>query len=94
MTILEKILDFIKNEPVAVGSVVLALVQAIVGLLVAFNVNLTQEQQTAIFTLIAALMGVTVLVATVVRGNVTPTVNPKTKEKKKLVPEFSEEVII
>jgi hypothetical protein len=86
---IEKILDFIKNEPAAFGGVVLGLVQAILGIVIAFNVELTPEQQQAIIGLTTALVSVTALVAYMVRGNVTPTNQPKDNEGRKLVPEVA-----
>jgi uncharacterized membrane protein len=86
----DRILDFIKNEPVAVGTAVIALIQAVFGVLIAFNLPITPEQQTSIIALVSAVIGMTVLVATVIRSNATPVANPKDNDGTKLVPEIKE----
>lgn len=83
----QKILDFIKNEPAAFGGAVTALIQAVIGVLVAFNLNVTPEQQQAVLGLTTALVSMTVIVAAVIRQNVTPVRNPRNDEGQKLVPE-------
>lgn len=82
----EKILEFIRNEPAAFGAVVLALVQAVLGVVIAFNGVVTPEQQQAILGLTTAVISATALVAYMVRGNVTPINNPKNQEGEELVP--------
>ena len=86
---IEKILDFIKNEPAAFGGVVLGLAQAILGVAIAFNVALTSGQQQAIIGLTTALVSVTALVAYMVRGNVTSMNRPRDNEGRKLIPEVA-----
>lgn len=83
----QRILDFIKNEPAAFGGAVTALIQAIIGVLVAFNLDITPEQQQAVLGLTTALVSMTVIVAAVIRQNVTPVRNPRNDEGQKLVPE-------
>ena len=83
----QRILDFIKNEPATFGGVVTALIQAIIGVLVAFNLDITPEQQQAVLGLTTALVSMTVIVAAVIRQNVTPVRNPRNDEGQKLVPE-------
>lgn len=83
----QKILDFIKNEPAAFGGAVTALIQAVIGVLVAFNLDITPEQQQAVLGLTTALVSMTVIIAAVIRQNVTPVYNPKNNKGKKLVPE-------
>lgn len=56
-------LDKIKNEPVLVT----ALVQAVLGLIVAFGVDLTGEQTAAVLAVTAAVLGF------VARSRVSPT---------------------
>lgn len=85
-TFFQKILDFIKNEPAAFGGAVTALVQAIIGFVVAFNLDITPEQQNAILGLTTALVSMTVLVAAVIRQNVTPIYNPKDNSGNPLIP--------
>ena len=86
----QKILEFIKNEPAAFGGAISALVQAILGVIVAFNLSITLEQQQAILGLTTALISMTVVVAAIVRQNVTPTFNPKDNEGNKLTPKVDE----
>lgn len=86
----QKILDFIKNEPAAFGAAVTSLVQAIIGFVLAFNLDITPEQQQAILGLTTALISMTVIVAAIVRQNVTPTFNPKDNEGNKLAPKADE----
>lgn len=57
------ILERIKNEPAVIAGVV----QAVLGLLLAFGVDLTTEQNVAIMAVTAALL------ALLVRSQVTPT---------------------
>lgn len=83
----QRILDFIKNEPAAFGGAVTALIQAVIGVLVAFNLNVTPEQQQAILGLTTAIVSMTVIVAAVIRQNVTPVRNPRNDDGEKLVPE-------
>lgn len=85
-TFFQKILDFIKNEPAAFGGAVTALIQAVIGVLVAFNLNVTPEQQQAILGLTTAIVSMTVIVAAIIRQNVTPVYNPRNDEGEKLVP--------
>ena len=85
-TVIEKILDFIKNEPVAFGGFVMSLFQAVIGLLIAFNVNLTQAQQASIFALVGVMVTFTILMSTIIRGEVTPVSNPRDNSNRKLVP--------
>ena len=46
----------VKNEPVALQGAVTGLVLAVLAVLVAFGVDLTQDQQVAILGLVAALI--------------------------------------
>ena len=82
----EKILEFIRNEPAAFGGVVLGLVQAVLGVIIAFNVVVTPERQQAILGLTTALVSATALVSYMIRGNVTPVNKPKNKDGEDLVP--------
>jgi hypothetical protein len=92
MSFWQKLLDFIRNEPAAFGGVVSGLIQAIIGVLVAFNVNLTPEQQQAVIGLTTALVSMTVIVSIIVRQNVTPTFNPRDDEGNKLTPDLAPEI--
>lgn len=83
----QKLLDFIKAEPAAFGGAVTALIQAIIGALVAFNIPLTDAQQQAVLGLTGAVVSLTVLVAVVIRQNVTPTARPRNNNGENLVPE-------
>lgn len=91
MNFFQKLLDFIKNEPAAFGGVMTGLIQAVIGVLVAFNVPLTQEQQQAVLGMTTAIVSLTVLVSIIVRQNVTPVANPKDDEGNRLIPEVATE---
>lgn len=54
----------VKNEPVVVGGLVTGLVTAVLALIIAFGVDLSQEQQVAILGVVTALIA---LVAFLVR---------------------------
>lgn len=90
MTILEQIKEIIAQEPVRVGSAVLALVESIIGVLVAFNVAITPEQTTSILTLVGSFVAITLLFGAVTRKHVTPNANPRNNAGEKLVPEVHE----
>lgn len=62
-----------ENEPLITVSVIVAIGAAIVGLLVAFGVPLTDEQKSAVTT--AIIVAAPLLVAWIARGKVTPTNN-------------------
>ena len=59
-----------KNEPAITSGSVTALVTALVGLLVAFGVPLSTEQQTAIIGLVA--VAAPIVAALLIRRKVTP----------------------
>lgn len=61
-----------KFEPVINGYTIPALVTAVIGLLIAFGVPVTQEQQVAILAFTGAVLAVFGLSAAVVRSQVTP----------------------
>lgn len=87
MTFWERVLDFIKNEPAAFGGAVTSFIQAVIGTLIAFNVPMTEAQQQAVLLLTGSIVSLTVLLAVVIRQNVTPVVNPRNNDGDKLVPE-------
>ena len=93
MNFFQRLLDFIKNEPAAFGGVITGLIQAIIGVLVAFNVSLTPEQQQAVIGLTTALVSMTVIISIIVRQNVTPTFNPRDNEGNQLTPDFAPELV-
>jgi uncharacterized membrane protein len=64
-------MNLVKNEPVVTAA--LAVIAALIVLLVAFGVHLTQEQQAAIGGLAAAILAL----AGLVRSAVTPTAKVK-----------------
>ena len=64
-----------QNEPLAYRTAIVAAIGAIINLVVAFGVDLTAEQVTAITTTTAVLSGLVIVVWT--RGAVTPVANPK-----------------
>ena len=92
MNFFQRLLDFIKNEPAAFGGVVSGLIQAIIGVLVAFNINMTPEQQQAVIGLTTALVSMTVIISIIVRQNVTPTFNPRDNEGNQLTPDAAPEL--
>ena len=57
----------IKREPAVIVSAITGLITEIIGLLVAFNVNVTEAQQTAIISAVTAVSGVIVLVGPIIR---------------------------
>lgn len=61
------------GEPVVTSAVVVALVAALIGLLVAFGVNVTDEQKVAILGVVT--IAAPLVLAWVVRRKVTPTQN-------------------
>ena len=85
MNFWERFLEFIRNEPAAFGGAILALVQSVLGMVIAFNVELTVEQQQAIIGLTTALVSATVIVAAIVRNSVTPTNRPRSNDGEELV---------
>ena len=86
-----KIQQIIAQEPVAISTVILALAEAIIGVLVAFNVGISPEQQTSILALIGSLVTITVALGAITRSTlVTPVANPKNMAGEKLVPEVEE----
>lgn len=85
MTFWEKLVEFVRTEPAAFGGVITGLIQAIIGILVSFNVPLTPDQQQAVLGMTTALVSLTVLVSIIIRQNVTPTHRPRNGEGKDLV---------
>lgn len=59
--------SIVKREPATVISVVTGLITAIIGLLVAFGIDVSQEQQTAIISVVVALSAVIALVGPIIR---------------------------
>lgn len=58
------------HEPLVTTATITAAVTAVIGLLVAFGIPLTDEQQTAILAVVSVLAPL--IVAAVARGKVTP----------------------
>lgn len=61
-----------RTEPVAIGAAIVAAVQAVLGTLAAFNLPVTEAQQTAIIGLTGALIVLTGAVAALIRSRSTP----------------------
>lgn len=59
-----------KNEPVVTVATITALVAALIALVVAFGVPLTEDQKTAILSLVT--VAAPIVVAVVARRHVTP----------------------
>jgi hypothetical protein len=64
--------DVIKNEPAVTVSAVTALIASSTGLLVAFNINITEAQQDAIVAFSLASFPFILLLGGVIRGLVSP----------------------
>jgi membrane protein DedA with SNARE-associated domain len=60
------------TEPVAVGAGVVAVVTAVLGVLAAFGIDITNDQSHAILALTAALVLLVGAVAAIVRAKVVP----------------------
>ena len=73
-----------KKEPLATKSVVVAAVTALIGVVVAFGLPLSTEQQAAILALTAVVAPI--VLALFARKDVTPVADPKTDEGEPLVP--------
>ena len=69
-----------KSEPALMVTSATAIVLAVVGLLVAFGVNVSDEQQDALLALVAALVPILPLVGLVIRQFVTPEYKAKQRE--------------
>ena len=64
--------DFVKNEPVMTAAIA-PIVAAVIGLLVAFGVDLTPEQQQAVITAVLVIAPVLLVAANwLARQRVTP----------------------
>lgn len=83
--IIARIKQLIQDEPVAFGTAVLSLIQAIIALLIAFNVPLNDVQVQSIVALAGSLIGATVLVGAVTRSSVTPVKNPRNNDGEALI---------
>jgi uncharacterized membrane protein YkgB len=75
----------IAREPVAVTNAILGIIQALLGLLVAFGIwKLTAEQIAAIMTISAAVF--TLVNVLIVRPQVTPLIDPRDAQNRSLRP--------
>lgn len=63
------------REPLAIRAAVVAVLNAVIGVLVAFGVDLTDEQTTALLTLVSVASILAVVLWS--RGKVTPTADPQ-----------------
>lgn len=61
------------NEPARVVSTLIAIVQAVVTLLIAFNVSITADQRTSIIGLVTTIGALFILTGEIVRSQVSPT---------------------
>lgn len=75
-------MESIKREPVRLGAAIMALVSAVLVLLVAFGVEITDTQQQAIIGVVGALIAMASIfgVGEWVRRKVTPTAAPRTDD--------------
>jgi hypothetical protein len=65
------------REPLVTAATVTALVTAVIGLVVAFGIDLSTEQQTAILGVVA--VAAPLVVALFSRSKVTPVADPRTE---------------
>jgi hypothetical protein len=63
------------REPLVTAATITALVTALIGLLVAFGVDLTDDQQTAVLGVVAVVAPLVVALFT--RSKVTPVKDPR-----------------
>ena len=70
-----------EKEPATVVSAITGFITAVIGLLVAFNINVTPDQQNAIVGVVAAMSTMIVMVGPIIRQFVS---SPATVEQKKL----------
>ena len=70
------------REPVAIIGAIVALIEAVVGLLIAFGIDLSAEQSQAIIAVAIAAGPVIGLILNLifVRARVTPVADPRTEE--------------
>lgn len=73
------------REPLVTAAGITALVTALLGVLVAFGLNLSDTQTASILGVVAVVAPL--VVALVVRGKVTPTADPQTNDGVPLVPQ-------
>lgn len=80
-----KITDKIKEEPVMAAAIA-PIVTAVLGLLVAFGVDLSPDQKSAITTMALVTVPVLVVIGNrIARAQVTPTANPRNNEGDRLM---------
>lgn len=72
-----------RREPLITAATITALVTAVIALLVAFGVPMSDDQQAAILGLVAVLAPV--VVGLLARAKVTPTADPRTDDGEPLV---------
>lgn len=77
-----------QTEPVRLGALIIGAIGAILALLVAFGVDLSADQQTAILGVTAAVIALAsaIGVGEWVRRRVTPLADPKDNEGRPLEP--------
>ncbi|MCB0073542.1 MAG: hypothetical protein KDE20_18865 [Caldilineaceae bacterium] len=75
------------DNPARLGTLITGLVSAVIALLVAFGVQVTQQQQTAILGLVGALiaLGVALGAGEWIRNRVTSMANPHTSDGQEAV---------
>jgi uncharacterized membrane protein YkgB len=73
-----------KREPVAIVSAIIAVIETLIALLVAFGLKLTGEQVGAIMAFVTAVGGLISIL--IVRPRVTPVADPRDNEGRRLVP--------
>ena len=79
---MDKVTHTWTREPVAIIGAMVALIEAVIGLLIAFGVDMSAEQSQALITVAVAAGPVIGLVLNVifVRSRVTPVADPRTEE--------------
>ena len=75
-------METIKREPVRLGAAIMALVSAVLVLLVAFGVEITDAQQQAIIGVVGAVITMSTIlgVGEWMRSKVTPTAAPRMED--------------
>lgn len=80
-----KVTEWIKDEPVMAAAIA-PIVTAALGLLVAFGVDLSPDQQNAIKTMALVTVPILIVIGNrIARGQVTPVADPRNNEGEQLV---------
>jgi len=75
----------VTREPLLTAAGITALVSAVLGALVAFGLDLTEDQRSAVLAIVAVLAPLAV--GLTARGKVTPTADPRNEDGVPLMPQ-------